>query len=475
MLILVVRKTFSPLARRAAQELAVGPLGVALVVGGGHVEVVQPHARGPARDACSSQGDRVAAADDLRDHQPGAAQPAVGHAGLPVAPLGRDLVGGAAGVLAFAGDGRRGGREGHRGRAGAEEPATGGHRRRRGQAYRSYPWLSPRGDGRRTRKRLAGETPGRDTPSFQQCPCHDRLSSSFPGLFADRPGSERMSEIGAGEGHRGKNRMRCRVMLALPVLLGLVPGRSDAVELGGTNPNAFLRRGLPTFVVGTSGDDRSDREIRRQAELDPRPPVPGGPDRHGRVDRGGAGPRGMAPQPDPLRRAAGQRRPGEARVHAALPARAGEPHPRGSGVPGRRLPADRRRAGPRGGSRRPRLSRVPALRRHRLARCRRDQRRLARPGADPRGRHVRAAARRRLAGGRRPGGGPRLPARPLPSHPWRAVERNFRSDRGGAGVDVRLAFPAMLPAAADEDRVVAASSAASAAWGENSRSMAPPG
>ena len=68
------------------------------------------------------------------------------------------------------------------------------------------------------------------------------------------------SEAGWGEA-------RTWAMLAALILLGLLPARAVADGLEGTNPNAFLRRGQPTFVVGTSGDDRCDREIRRQAEL----------------------------------------------------------------------------------------------------------------------------------------------------------------------------------------------------------------
>ena len=61
--------------------------------------------------------------------------------------------------------------------------------------------------------------------------------------------------------------MRFGLIVVVSIVLGFVPGRSGGAELEGTSPNDFLRRGLLTFVVGTAGDDRSDREIRRQAEL----------------------------------------------------------------------------------------------------------------------------------------------------------------------------------------------------------------
>jgi hypothetical protein len=50
-------------------------------------------------------------------------------------------------------------------------------------------------------------------------------------------------------------------------LIGPAPKGLSAEELAATTPNDFLRRGVPTFVIGTSGDDRSDRVIRSQAEL----------------------------------------------------------------------------------------------------------------------------------------------------------------------------------------------------------------
>lgn len=59
---------------------------------------------------------------------------------------------------------------------------------------------------------------------------------------------------------------RTRAGLAL-TLLALFPGLLPADEGGGTTPDGFLRRGTPTFVVGTAGDDHSDREIRSQVKL----------------------------------------------------------------------------------------------------------------------------------------------------------------------------------------------------------------
>ncbi|MDP6369890.1 MAG: hypothetical protein QF615_09785, partial [Planctomycetota bacterium] len=45
------------------------------------------------------------------------------------------------------------------------------------------------------------------------------------------------------------------------------PGGSPPAALETLTPNSFLAQGTPTFIVGTAGDDRADRQIRAQARF----------------------------------------------------------------------------------------------------------------------------------------------------------------------------------------------------------------
>ena len=56
-----------------------------------------------------------------------------------------------------------------------------------------------------------------------------------------------------------------RLAGALPVLLIL--GGAALAQDAPLTPNSFLARGTPTFVVGTGGDDDSDRRVRAQVDL----------------------------------------------------------------------------------------------------------------------------------------------------------------------------------------------------------------
>ena len=111
--------------RRASEELAVSALGVAVVIGGGHVEVIQSPLECPFQVLVVLQGDRVAAADDLGDHHASATKPAVRHAGLLIAALARRFIGGPPRILAVAGVRRRACREGQRRGTGTKEVAPG--------------------------------------------------------------------------------------------------------------------------------------------------------------------------------------------------------------------------------------------------------------------------------------------------------------------------------------------------------------
>jgi len=56
-------------------------------------------------------------------------------------------------------------------------------------------------------------------------------------------------------------RVRARCSVATCVLL-ILPG-----SLAAQTPNEFLKRGMPTFIVGTAGDDRADRAVNAQVIL----------------------------------------------------------------------------------------------------------------------------------------------------------------------------------------------------------------
>ncbi len=78
----------------AGDEFAVGAFGVAVVVGGGHVEVVEAELEGVFEVLVVVECDGVAAADDFGDHESGAAEASIGHVGLLVAPFdGGDFLG----------------------------------------------------------------------------------------------------------------------------------------------------------------------------------------------------------------------------------------------------------------------------------------------------------------------------------------------------------------------------------------------
>ncbi len=238
------------------------------------------------------------------------------------------------------------------------------------------------------------------------------------------------------------------------LILGLVPGARRAEEPVGTSPNEFLRRAAPTFVVGTAGDDRSDREIRSQAELvrdrlfpmarivtddsievergpDAWPPGPvlyGGPQANRLLAR-------LAPAlPFGLGRGTleigGRRFLGEDyRLIAVVPARPADRD--GPGYPDFLLYA---------GTGSPGVAEINAVRHG-------PEPILV---ADAFGRLL--TGRWRTDGDGRPT--PEFPAAPARRIAWRRLDRELRPGDDGAGLAVRVCFPAPLPPADDEARVL---------------------
>ncbi len=246
---------------------------------------------------------------------------------------------------------------------------------------------------------------------------------------------------------------------AIGILLTMLgPGAGAAVATEGATPNDFFRRGMPTFVVGTAGDERSDREIRGQAELirgllfptarivedgsiDPakgpgawpaNPILYGGPQSNSLMA-------GIADSL-PFRLGPGRLELGDKafdgedfRLIAVVPARAAGGGGRGPGYPEFLLYAST-------GS--PGLAEINSIKH----------------GPEP---IVVADAFGRLAAGDWRAGGngrllPNFAAAPARRIAWRSVDRTMRTEPAGADLEVKVSFPAQLPAAQDEARVVEA-------------------